>query len=1019
MVALVIGSSRVAAQEFSVSGTVSDNNGPLMGAAVVEKGTTNGTQTDFEGHFSLEISGSNASLEISYVGYAIKEVPVNGQTTLNITLEVSDTYLDEVIVIGYGTTTEADATGALVAVKEEQFNRGVINSPEQLIQGKAAGVQITVSSGEPGAGIQTRIRGSNSIRSGNNPLFVVDGIPLDGGATATFDSDRPPRNPLNFLNPSEIESISILKDASATAIYGSRSANGVVIITTKSGKSGGQGVFEFSSAVSIATAASKFDLLNREEYLAGISRLGGDAEARDFGGDTDWQEFVTRTSISENLNLSWSKNYGSGNFFASIGYQDQYGIIKKSSLKRINGRFNWSQRFFRDRLELGFRGTLTEVKDEAFSPEEAFFVAYRANPTIPASLDFNSQNILTPSEVLEYQQVSGSTKRSLLNVSVAYDLTPEISTKIVVGYDDSRSTTNILNSGENADDFLGSDTGKLFNIEKASRLLEATVTYEKDFENHSLDALVGYAYQSFRTSGRNSTGRGFESSSLKAMGNELRNTVRDAAESVGGSFQQFFYGSNWETLKVNRLFPDVVAGQEVPFRFSRRLQAVTADYYNFTDELQSFFGRVNYSIAGKYFLTATLRADGSSRFGPENQYGFFPSGAFAWQIGDEDFIGNRISTLKLRISAGLIGNQEGIGYGNFVARQRFSDLEINLDGSVNQNGLSIVATDVPDLRWETTLDVNIGIDWGLNLDRLEGSINVYRRRTTDLLLQTPPAAPSTNPFQFGNVDALVINKGIEFSFFYDLVQSVDTGLWISLNASYNHNEIQDFRGAINTGAINGPGVTGSFAQRFESGRSLASFYMAEFTGFDSAGNPTYRDIDGNGIGNPDVDKFFVGEDGLPDITSGLSLNLRHKNWSFSAFFNAQFGFSVYNNTANAFFNTGQLSTSQNVTRDVLASSENPASTAVVSTRFLEKGDFVRFQNATVSYKVPLGNTGTLESLILNITGQNLFLITGYSGLDPEINTNGANFLNGIPTAGLDYLAYPRPRTITLGVTAKF
>ncbi|MGB5498466.1 MAG: carboxypeptidase-like regulatory domain-containing protein, partial [Maribacter sp.] len=335
-------SNLIYAQDVLISGKVSDANGPLIGANVLERGTNNGAQTNFDGDFSLKVANEKATLVFSYLGYANKEVAVKGQTTLEIYLEVITANLDEVIVIGYGTTTVKDATGSLVAVASEDFNGGVISSPEQLIQGKAAGVQITASSGEPGAGIEVRIRGSNSVRSNNNPLFVVDGVPLDGGATSTTNSNRPPRNPLNFLNPSDIESISVLKDASSTAIYGSRGANGVVIITTKSGKTSGPGVFEFSSSASVSSVAKRFDLLNREEFLAGIARFGGDAVAVDFGGDTDWQDFVTRTGISQNENLSWAKNYGKGNIMATFGYGNQIGIIKKSSLERISGRLNWS-----------------------------------------------------------------------------------------------------------------------------------------------------------------------------------------------------------------------------------------------------------------------------------------------------------------------------------------------------------------------------------------------------------------------------------------------------------------------------------------------------------------------------------------------------------------------------------------------------------------------------------------------------------------------------------------------------
>ena len=503
------------------------------------------------------------------------------------------------------------------------------------------------------------------------------------------------------------------------------------------------------------------------------------------------------------------------------------------------------------------------------------------------------------------------------------------------------------------------------------------------------------------------------------MGNDLVNTVNGAENSIDGSFQQYYYAANTTDLVVNRLFPSSTT-DNLPYSFDRNVTALTADTYDNTDELQSLFGRVNYSLNSKYLFTATMRADGSSRFGPENQYGYFPSGAFAWQIGEEDFIGENVSTLKLRLSAGITGNQAGLGYGNFVARQRFGGLGINNSNEIQANGLAIVATDNPSLKWESTLDFNVGLDFGFNNDRLNGSVDVYRRDTKDLLLKTPPAFPATTPFQFGNVDANVINQGIEFALGYDFIQQEDVNFSANFNISYNDNEIQNFAGAINSGPINGPGLTGAFAQRFESGYSLFSYYMAQFEGFDSTGNPIYTDIDGNGVGDPDVDKTFVGEDALPDITSGLSLNLKVKNWDVATYLTGQFGFSVYNNTANSFFNAGQIGTARNVTNNVLSLGEDPGASTAVSTRFLEKGDFIRLQNVSVGYNVPLSGEGTLRNLRLSLTGQNLFLITDYSGIDPEVTVNTGNLNSAeLPTRGIDFMTFPNPLTVTFGINASF
>ncbi|MDM9631416.1 SusC/RagA family TonB-linked outer membrane protein [Robiginitalea aurantiaca] len=1021
------------AQAQEVSGNVSDATGPLPGASVVVKGTTIGTQTDFDGNYTLDGVDGNAVLVFSYIGYSTQEVPVSGRSTINVTLEEDAEALDEVVIIGYGSTTVKDATGAVASVSSDEFNGGVIASPEQLIQGKTAGVNIQQTSGEPGAGINVNIRGANSVRASNNPLFVVDGVPLFGQNTdATGDSGdgaTEAGNPLNFLNPNDIESMSVLKDASATAIYGSRGANGVIIITTKSGKGSTGGQLEWSSNLSISTPVRQYDLLNNEQFLDAVEDYGGNRNDVNFGANTNWQDVVTRTAASTNHNLAYSHRYNNGNVRATFGYQKQFGVVEKSDFERISGRINAAHKFFQDRLLLNVNATIARVnRQQPPTSASAGFrgdilgSAYSANPTWPSNPNFDDGGgQVQPANYLAETQNKTNTDRVLFNGSAEYLITSDFSARVNLGYDQSNSqNTSVISTNiQNFTGIEGNGFGTFNTLDRLNKTLEATLSYKHDFDNSRLDALLGYAYQDFRTSGRNASARGFGTDDLNKMGEDFRNTIIDAERSVSGSYQQFYYGVNTPTLVINRLFPEPVAGETAAFQFSRRVLAATADYFDNTDELQSFFGRINYSIADKYLFTATMRADGSSRFGPENQYGYFPSGAFAWQIGEEDFIGENVSTLKLRLSAGLVGNQEGLGYGNFVARQRFAGLGINNDNTVNQNGLSIVATDVPDLKWETTLDFNVGLDWGFNMNRLSGSIDVYRRETNDLLLQTPPAAPSTIPFQFGNVDASVINQGIEFSIAYDFVQTEDTNFGMAFNIAYNDNEIKDFAGSINTGEINGPGLSGAFAQRFEAGNSLFSYYMAEFTGFDGDGNPTYRDIDGNGVGDPDVDKFFVGEDGLPDVTSGLSLNFRHKNWDASAFFNGQFGFSVYNNTANSFFNAGQLVTARNVTQEAASSGENGGASTAVSTRFLEKGDFVRFQNATIGYNVPLSGDGAFKALRLSLTGQNLALWTDYSGIDPEVTVPTGTLGSGIPVRGIDWAAFPNPLTVTFGINATF
>jgi iron complex outermembrane receptor protein len=1020
------------AQAQEITGNVSDANGPLPGASVVEKGTTNGTQTDFDGNYILTV-GENATLVISYIGYSTSEIAVDGRSTVNVTLAEDAQALDEVVIIGYGTTTVKDATGSVSSVTAKDFNGGVISSAEQLIQGKTAGVAIQQTSGEPGAGISVNIRGSNSVRANNNPLFVVDGVPLSGDNTSpSGDSGlgaTAVRNPLNFLNPADIMSISILKDASATAIYGSRGANGVVIITTKSGKAASVGVLEFSTSLSTATPASEYDLLNRSEFLSAVAQFGGDAGAVDFGANTNWQDVVTRSTASTNNNLSYSKNYGKGHVRATFGYQKQFGVIEKTDLERITGRLNITQRLFDDKLTLKLSGTISRVNDETapLSATAGFRgdilgASYSANPTWPTSPNFTDGGTqILPANLLAYSQNRTNTDRFLLNASAEYQITPELSGKVNLGYDNSESeNVSVISSNvENLNGIEDIGFGVYNRLERQNNLLEATVNYKKEFENSSLDILAGYSFQDFRSKGRNAQGRGFQSKDLNQMGRDLRATVNDAEKTLSGSYQQFFYGTNSAGLVVNRLFPSVVAGEVTPFGFEKGVDAMTADLFDNTDELQSFFGRVNYSIADKYLFTATMRADGSSRFGPENQYGYFPSGAFAWKINEEDFIGNSVSTLKLRLSGGLVGSQDGLGYGNFVARQRFAGVGTNTDLTVNGSGLQIVATDVPSLKWEETLSINAGIDLGFNVDRFTASIDVYKSETTDVLLRTPPASPAIDPFQFGNVDAKIVNQGIELAMGYDFIQSEDVTFSASFNIAYNQNEVQDFGGAINTGEINGQGLSGAFAQRFEAGQPLYSYYMAVFDGLDANGQPTFVDQNGDGVGDVFQDKVFVGENALPDYTGGLSLNLRIKNFDFASYFSGQSGFSVYNNTRNGLFTSGSITNARNVTKDVVSSGEAPGTSADVSTRYLEKGDFIRFQNATLGYNVPLTGEGLFKSMRLTVTGQNLFLITDYSGLDPEVTVATGDLGSGVPTRGIDWSAFPNPRTITFGINASF
>lgn len=1023
----------------TVSGTVMEESGPLPGANVVVKGTSNGATTDFDGNYTLNNVANDAVLIFSYVGYSSQEVAVGGRSTVNVTM-ASDNALEEVVLIGYGSTTIKDATGSVAVVNAESFNGGVIASPEQLIQGKTAGVQISESSGEPGAGIAIRIRGANSIRSGNNPLFVVDGVPLGGGgapAPGAGGFGGAGRNPLSFINPNDIESISVLKDASATAIYGSRGANGVVIIQTKSGRGNSKGTWQLNSSVSQAKVADTYDLLNREQYLGALAEFGNDPVALDFGSNTDFQRAYTRIAYSRQTDLSYSKSYQGGNYRASFNYGNQNGVVRNTGQERVTGRLNAQHRLFDDKLTVSLQGTISRVNDQAAllsggtgSTGDLIGASITANPTWPNDPDFNpGSNLLNPVNLLANYNGESHTNRYLANLSVDYKLTNELSAKLTGGidYSDSETVSVLAPSVAGINQVSGIGVGSYNTLENTNSLLEATLTYDKDFANSSLEVLGGFSYQKFDRNGIFANGRGFSTNNLDGLANQMIDTYNTVANSISGDFLQFGYDQN--TAYVSRFFPNAAAGEQfvaetLSSNFQKDISAYTAGNFTNFDELQSFFVRANYTIADKYLFTGTFRADGSSKFGPNFQYGYFPSGAFAWKMHEEDFVGDNVSTLKLRLGAGIVGNQEGLGFAQFLRREVLGGVGFDGDGTLNDNLISTFVTGNfnADLKWESTLDLNVGLDFGFNEDRFNGTFNVYRKETSDLLLLRGVAAPAAaSPTIFANLeDGVVINQGVELGLNYDFVDTQDVGFSVTLNVAYNENEVQDTVFSIDAGPINGNGLTGAFAQRLEAGNPLFSYFMAEFTGFDANGFPTYTDVNGDGVGDPDSDKKFIGKDAIPDVTGGLSLNFRYKNFDFATFFAGQFGFHVYNGTDNAFFTAGGITIGKNVTQAAISSGENGAATTAVSTRFLEKGDFIRMQNASIAYNWPLSGEGAFKSLRLSLTGQNLFLITDYSGLDPEISVNtGSINASALPTAGIDYASFPRARTFTLGVNAKF
>ena len=1006
----------------SIKGVVSDADGSLPGVSVTIEGTTTGVQTDFDGNYTINAKEGDV-LVYNYLGYKTEQRTVGSESVINVTMTQDSTELDEIVVIGYGSTTVKDATGSVTSVTSGDFNKGVISSPEQLIQGKTAGVQISNTSGAPGAGVNIRIRGSNSVRSNNNPLFVVDGVPLSGGATTAGANviglgGNPAKNPLNFLNPNDIESISILKDASATAIYGSRGANGVVIVTTKSGRSK-KGEFSYQANISSSKALDTYDLLSADKFLSERLRVGLAVDAAsDYGSATDWQDVIFRTAMSHNQNLSYSKSHDNGSYIATLGLGNQTGIVENSNLERLTARVNLNHRFLDDKLRLSFQGSVSRVNDNlaptggtAGYKGDILGAAFSANPTWPNDPDFDGGTLVNPANLLAYTQGTTNTNRYLANLSLEYDLTSNLKAKLAVGVDKSDSDNFSVSSADVLgleDGIPGNGRGAYNMLEVQNELLEATLTYNKEYKNSKLEVLGGFSYQSFRNSGLYSGAWGFSSRDLDVMGSNLQDVVSGIAVELSGQYQQFGYAPNLTGVYVRGYDGlDFVSSSFSANTSTANINSLAVDTYDNTTELQSFFGRVNYTLSNKYLFTATLRADGSSAFADANRYGYFPSGAFAWKLNEEDFMSDsNMSTLKLRLSAGITGNQEGVGYGNYVNRSRWNGLNPQNNGNIDlNNGNSIISFGGDGLKWESTIQYATGLDFGFNNDRLSGSIDVYRKETKDLLFLVDEAQPAILDRKFKNLtDSKIVNQGVEFSLGYDLVQTEDFNWSANFNVAYNDNMVESLSGQYDFANVNGPGLSGAFAMRLQEGYSLFSYYMQEFSGYDSAGQPIVGE------------KGFVGKSALPNLTGGLSTSINYKKWTMSAYFNGQFGHYVYNNTANAFFTAGAFKTTRNVLPGTLTSGEDLGASAPVSTRFLEKGDFVRLQNLSLAYDMPLSGEGVFKSMVFSVTGQNLFLMTDYSGLDPEVNSaTGGN----LPSIGMDYGAYPNPTTITFGINAKF
>jgi iron complex outermembrane receptor protein len=961
----------------AISGNVTDDTGaPLPGVSVIEKGTVNGTVSDANGKFSLTVNSSESIVVFSFVGFVTQQHVVGAQSVINVQLAGDPTTLSEIVVVGYGTQEKSDVTGAVSSLKSESFNKGVINTPEQLLQGKIAGVNVVSTSGEPGSPQSITVRGPGGLRTGSSPLFVVDGIPLDNSSTGGAI------NPLNFLNPQDIASMDVLKDASATAIYGARGANGVIIITTKKGKAGVSSV-SYSLDFGISSMARALPVFSADEYRERVPEVGGVLE--DSLASTNWQEVITRTAYTKNHNLNFSGGSEKFSYYASLGMQDQEGILKNSQLKRYSGRINVNQKFLDDdRLSVDLNLSATQTIAERPPIESIMGAALSANPTYPA-YDENGDPYRYPSGVnplitLGLNKDIITTNRVIGNISPSIRLFKHLEYRMNLGIDYANSYRDIQSKAN----LVPPQDGRLESLygTNSNTLIENYLTYILKENNHSFGAVLGHSYQEF--------------------------FIQTRAFSINK-----FPISDIEPRYNPGLGQDLTLANNKPSGSATR------------NELQSFFGRLNYEFKNRYLLTATARADGSSKFGKNNKYGTFPSFSLGWRISEEEFMSSiPVSTLKLRAGWGQTGNQEipaKITQALFTSQVSGTTSYPLAPAGGYPAGTTFVRLANPNIQWEVSTQTNVGLDFGFLRGALTGSIDVFNKVSNNILLEVIAFDPQPANTYWTNVkDMEISNRGLELAINYDYQGSSGFSFSLGANATFMRNRISNSPySIIPSGTATGSGLTSATINGYLNNEPIGTFYLKEFSGIGENGKSIFKDNDGDGF-ITDKDRVAAGT-ALPNTLYSFHAIVRYNGFDLTANFNGVSGNKIYDNTANAYFYKVRLSKGVNTTGSVLQypheATSNPAD---VSTRYLKNGAYLRLNNLTFGYNLQpslVKMERWLKSVRFSMTGQNLFVITDYDGYDPEVNIDRT--MNGVSSYGIDYLSYPKARTIVLGLNVSF
>jgi TonB-dependent starch-binding outer membrane protein SusC len=1009
----------------TVSGRVVDaaSQQPLANVNIVVVGTRQGAVSQTDGSFLVvNVPEGVQQVRASRIGFAPQDQPVvvTAGATVNaqFSLTAQAAVLSEVVSIGYGTQRREAITGSVATVDAEQANVGVVTNANQMVQGRVAGVQVTANSGEPGGGVQMRIRGGTSINASNTPLYVVDGVPLQNDETAPGAQDvgsispALARSPLNAISPNDIESITVLKDASATAIYGSRGANGVILITTKRGSAAASGNMEYDVYVGAAVPYKQLEFASGAEYRGYIQEqvniyvqdsLANRATKRGLppnsltslgSADTDWEDELLRRGIATNHNLSFSGGTAATQYRASLNYFDQQGVVISSGIKRYQGRLNADHNALNGKLRLGLNLMAARVHND-YAPIEntggflggLFTNMAIYNPTFPirsASGSFyevgtGAQDVRNPVALALQWDDEAPENRVLANVTGGLSILQNLTAQTTVGvdYSDAVRRTYSPRTSPIGAAFGGSARQAQRGLQNLN--FQQLLTYSPTFfESHSLEMVGGYEYTSFEA-------RGFEA--------QMRGFVSDA-------------------FNVNNLG----AGTQV-------LSPVPTSY-RVESKLVSFFGRANYGFANRYFLTGVLRRDGSSRLAPGSQWELFPAISASWRISEEPALRDMVSTfstLALRAGWGKQGNQSVAPYQTQLLLRADPGATYPF-GNTPVIGLRAAQVGNAELKWETSTQTNVGIDYGFMGDRVTGALEFYQKDTRDLLLEVPVPQPAVVSTRLENVGSLR-NRGIEATIdaqLWDAPQrSLGGGLVFSLERSEITNLGED-RESITTGWVSGQGQTGQYSQRIMLGEPLGTFFGPRFLRVNNAGQQVFACVAGstgctNGETlNPTEDDKEILGNANPDFSVGLRNNLTWGSLDASWLWRGEFGREVFNNTALVYQTKGNAKQGRNFLRSALDMPDDLNEPSKFSSRWVEDASFVRLQNVTVGYTLALPSGFGVQSTRLYLSGDNLLLFTPYEGYDPEVFV-----ATGLASRGIDYLTYPRPRTYTLGARVQF